>query len=398
MSNSLINISSNGRYFVDQDGMPFFWLGDTQWDLFRDFSIDDTSAILENRKNKGFTVIQVMFTGVGDGTKPNIEGQTPWINNDPAKPNESYFIRIDKIIELALKNGIIIVPGVFHQLQVSFITLENARNYAKWLANRYKDFLNIIWSMYPKAEKDFVPIVRELAYGLQDGDNGTHLISVHPDPAVASSSFIHSESWLSFNMIQTWLYCERIYEMVTYDYNLVPIKPTVMAEAGYEGAEFRGKVHSPHDIRKQAFWSYLAGGHHTYGNDKNYTSPSNWNDWIDSPGSFHIGTYKKIVTSCKKWWNWIPDQSIFADGVNSGLKLNVSARSANGDWIMAYLSSNTKVSIKMNKITVGNRVKAFWISPIDGVRFPIGEYENSGIQSFKMPENWDDAVLLLESV
>jgi hypothetical protein len=398
LNNMLIRISPNKRYFVYKDGTPFFWLGDTQWELFRLFSMEDVETILENRKNKGFTAIQIMFTGVGDGTKPNIDGQTPWIDNDPAKPNEAYFKRVDQVIELALKKGIIIVPGVFHQLQVSLIALNNARNYAKWLAQRYKDFPNIIWSMYPKAEMGYLPVVRELAIGLQDGDEGLHLISVHPDPSVTSSSFIHSESWLAFNMSQPWLYHERIYQMVTYDYSLVPTKPTVMAEAGYEGAGFRKKIQSPHDIRKQAYWSHLAGGHHSYGNDKNYIDPSSLKTWIDSPGSFHVGIYKEIITSCNEWWNWIPDQSIFADGENSGLDLNVSARSANGDWIMAYLSTNTSVSIRMDKTTAGKKIQAIWINPINGERTPIGEYENTGIQSFKTPDDWDDAVLLLDCV
>ena len=45
-----ISVSENGRYFVDQDGRPFFWLGDTLWELFRCYKIEEAEAILENRK------------------------------------------------------------------------------------------------------------------------------------------------------------------------------------------------------------------------------------------------------------------------------------------------------------------------------------------------------------
>ena len=34
---------------------------------------------------------QVMLMGVGDGTKPNIHGEKPWIDNNPLTPNEGYF-------------------------------------------------------------------------------------------------------------------------------------------------------------------------------------------------------------------------------------------------------------------------------------------------------------------
>lgn len=394
-SSGPIRISSNGRYFTDQNGKPLFWLGDTLWEIFRLFSITDAESVLKNRKSQGFNVIQIMFTGVGDGTKPNLDGQTPWINNDPGTPNEVYFKCVDSVIQLGQQLGLTFVLGVFHQLQVSLITVANARTYARWLAQRYKDVPNIIWTMYPKAEKEFIPVLRELAAGLQEGDNGFHLITVHPDPSPTSSSFIHKEPWLAFNMIQTCVTYELIHKMVTEDYNLTPAKPTVMAEGGYEGVEFR-RLQTPLEIRKQAYWSHLAGGHHSYGHNDNWLSPSTWKMWINSPGALNLGTYRDVITSCREWWNWIPDQSIFASGESSGITLNTAARAAAGDWILAYLSSNTTVSVKMDKITAGSTVKATWINPANGERAGIGSYANAGIRSFSTPAGWEDAILLLE--
>jgi len=390
-----IRISPNGRYFADQDGVPFFWLGDTQWELFRLFTIEDAEAVLENRKSKGFSVIQIMITGVGDGTEPDLAGQAPWIDNDPAAPNEAYFENVDKVIELGMQKGLIFVLGVYHQLQQR-ITIGNARNYAKWIAQRYSKVPNIIWTMYPRAEQEYIPLCRELAAGLQEGDEGFHLITVHPDPAIASSSFIHNESWLSFNMIQTWNHYETIYRTVTADYALIPAKPAVMAEGGYEGVE-SNRLQTPLAIRKQAYWSHLAGGHYSYGHNDNWASPASWKSWIDSPGSFHLGVYKDIITYCHEWWNWVPDQSIIASGENSGLKLNVAARSINGNWIVVYLSCNTTISIETDRID-SEKIKASWADPTTGLRTEMGNFDNEGIRSFSTPEGWDDAVLILESI
>jgi len=58
---------------------------------------------------------------------------------------------------------------------------------------------NIIWTMYPRATDAYGPIVRQLAAGIQEGDRGKHLVSIHPDPSPASSSFMHAEPWLGFN-------------------------------------------------------------------------------------------------------------------------------------------------------------------------------------------------------
>jgi len=388
-----IRVSVNGRYFVDRSGEPFFWLGDTLWDLFRDFSAPDADVVLKARKRQGFSAVQIMITGVGDGAKPNLSGQTPWIKDDPAAPNEAYFKNVDGVMEAGRLNGLVLVLGVFHQRQVARITPANARGYARWIARRYRDAPNVIWSMYPKAEQDYIPVLRELATGLREGDGGAHLITVHPDPSPASSSFIHDEPWLDFNSSQPWNRYEMVYGMVTADCARTPEKPAVMAEAGYEGV----RTLTPLIIRKQAYWSHLAGGHHSYGHDDNWRSPSSWRSWVDSPGAGHMGVYRKIVTSCREWWNWVPDQSIFAGGASDGPTLNAAARSTAGDWILAYLSSNTTVSIQMDKITAGDAVEASWFDPTTGTRTRIGGFTNRGVQSFSTPSGWEDAVLLLEA-
>jgi hypothetical protein len=94
-------------------------------ELFRLFTIDEARRILENRRSKGFSVIQVMLTGVGDGTKTNLTGQMPWINNDHSNPNERYFENVDSIIRIGQENGLIFALGIFHQLQTSRITMDN---------------------------------------------------------------------------------------------------------------------------------------------------------------------------------------------------------------------------------------------------------------------------------
>lgn len=42
-----VRVSENGRYFVDQNGSPVFWLATTQWELSRGFTPEDAKLILE---------------------------------------------------------------------------------------------------------------------------------------------------------------------------------------------------------------------------------------------------------------------------------------------------------------------------------------------------------------
>src|SRR4051794_29673101 len=63
-SKTIINVSPGKHYFIDSTGKPFLWVGDTQWELFRQLSVADAKALLLERKKQGFNVIQVMATGV----------------------------------------------------------------------------------------------------------------------------------------------------------------------------------------------------------------------------------------------------------------------------------------------------------------------------------------------
>src|SRR5438105_868693 len=62
-----VKVSENRRYLTDQQGTPLFWLGTTQWELFRGYTVEDARTILESARDKGFAFVQVMLMGVGDG-------------------------------------------------------------------------------------------------------------------------------------------------------------------------------------------------------------------------------------------------------------------------------------------------------------------------------------------
>jgi len=49
-----VQVSENGRYFVDRNGDPVFWLGTTQWQLFREYTAEEARTILEKTADKGF--------------------------------------------------------------------------------------------------------------------------------------------------------------------------------------------------------------------------------------------------------------------------------------------------------------------------------------------------------
>ena len=394
-----VKVSENGRYIVDQNDQPVFWLGTTQWQIFREYNLDEARTTIENVKSKGFVFIQAMLMGVGDGTQANIYGEKPWINDDPLTPNEAYFLHVDSVIQIARENDVIFSITLYHQRYRNCITLENARAWANWLSSRYKDVPNIVWSMTPEAREEFIPILRELAAGLQEGDGGFHLITFKPDPAPYSSSFIHQEDWLDFNSMQTWNSRELIYPMVSYDYSLEPVKPVLMAEGAYEqGSEYGFDV-TPLWVRRQAWYSYLAGAHHTYGHNDSWRVLPTWKEALDAPGAFQMGILKEIFLDLEEWWYLVPDQSILTSGGNTtGDLLNLAARHKDGKWIIVYLASKDTCSIDLSKIAAGDEVNASWIDPETGMSTIIGSFPNEGEESFITPDELTDALLLLKPV
>jgi hypothetical protein len=393
-----VKVSPNGRYFVDQEGNPDFWLGTTQWQLFRDNSLDDAKTIIANVKGKGITFIQVMLAGVGDGTRPNTQGDKPWVDDNPLTPNEAYFKNVDAVLEAARENNVVISLTLYHRRWRNRITVKNARAWAKWLAQRYKDVPTLVWSMTPEAREEFVPVLRELAAGLREGDGGAHLITFKPDPAPYSSSFIHKEDWLSFDSMQVWRSLNLIYPMVTKDYHLEPVKPVLMAEGAYEAGTEYGFDVTPLWVRRQAYYSCLCGGHFTYGHNDSWRMLPTWKKALDAPGAVQMGILKRIFLERKEWWHLVPDQGIFASGGRTdGDVLNLAARHKGGAWLMVYLGTKATFSLNMGKLTVGNQAKAAWIEPATGKAVAAGVFPNSGVQAFSTPDGWEDALLILEA-
>ncbi len=393
-----ILVSSDGRHFVQPGGEPLFWLGDTQWELFRLFQLEEAGQIVENRHRLGFTCLQIMLVGVDP--LANVEGELPWLDGDPGKPNEKYFAHVDKVIDLCGRyEGLALVVGIHHTARMKgAIHAGNARAWARWVGRRYAGARSIVWSMYPKAVPEDVPVCRELARGLREGDGGSHLITAHPDPSPATpSSILHGEEWLAFNSIQVFRDMNLIQPMVTHDRSLEPIKPVVMAEGAYEAGPEYGFDVTPLWVRRQAWYSYLAGGWHTYGHNHSWRVPADWRVFLDAPGARQMGVLRKVLEARKQWWRLVPDPLLLAAGGRpEGDVLTLAARHAEGRWAMIYAAQPGRFSVAMDKLRAGPGRMAFWVDPRSGDCDKRHSCSTHGVETFETPEAWEDGVLVLE--
>src|SRR5205814_2126689 len=109
---------------------------------------------------------------------------------------------------------------------------------------------NIIWSMYSAPEASSIQMVQAAVKGLEEGDGGAHLITLHPEGMAGSSSFVHAE--LSLNTFQSLSGGHLNYELAQADYTRTPPKPVINGEALYEGDKGTTSL----DVRRSAWWSY----------------------------------------------------------------------------------------------------------------------------------------------
>ena len=434
-----LKVSDNHHFLVTETGAPFFWLGDTAWEIFHRLTREEADRYLQNRADKGFTVIQAVALAEFDGLHaPNAYGHKPLIDDDPTRPDvqdgpaNDYWDHVDYIVKKANDLGLTVgfLPtwgdkwnqgsGAGPQI----FTPVNAAIYGEWIGRRYKD-AGLVWILGGDRgiETDtHREIMRALALGLRKGDGGAHLISLHPNGGAGSAGNFHNEPWLDFNMRQNGHDLEFTgrYDRTREDYNLTPPKPNLDAEPIYEDhpVSFNAKKfgHSvAADVRRAAYWDLFGGAFgHTYGHhsvwqffDSAKHDPVNnplmpWTEAMDQPGAAQMQHARHLLES-RPFLTRVPDDSLLvASGIptampGAGTRHFAATRDESGSYAMVYAPVGRAFKVRMDKIT-GAKVKAWWFNPRDGSATALGEFPNTGERDFTPPNPGEalDWVLVLD--
>lgn len=439
MAAARLKVSDNRRYLQYANGKPFFYLGDTAWELFHRLNREEATQYLTNRAQKGFTVIQaVILAQLGGLTVPNPYGDLPLAGGNPAHPNEPYFRHVDFIVnkaeELGLFVGMLPTWGSHWALGMTAFTATNARQYGRFLGHRYKD-KPIIWilggdrSITSDAER---AIIDQMAAGLTEGDGGAHLKTFHPVGPGLSSLKLHDAAWLDFNMFQS-SHAARDHDNGLYvenDYALTPAKPTLDGEPRYEGIPVGFYLRNAggidrfddYDVRQAAYWSLLAGAcGHTYGNNSVWQmykpaasgpvgatarplfgGPGSiiganipWHEALDHPGAFQM-RYVRRLFEALPFTKLVPDQRLILNGPTSGGAKIRAARATDGSFALIYTPRGE--SFTLNKSVIkAEQLRETWYDPRYGVSYAIKEQDTWGIQTYAPPTSGrgNDWVLVL---
>jgi hypothetical protein len=435
---SRLKISDNHRFIVREDGRPFFYLGDTAWELFHRLNREEADRYLTDRAEKGFTVIQAVAIAELDGqTEPNAYGHLPLVDLDPARPDvkegpdNDYWDHVDYIVNraesLGLTIGFLPTWGRFWHDKVKdgrpILDEHNAAVYGAWLGKRYKD-KPIIWILGGDRSVDTEEqktIIRALARGLREGDGGTHLLTFHPPGGAGSSQWFHEEDWLSFNMRQNGHSPEFTghYDQTRADYDRTPAKPVLDGEPIYEDhpISFNAKNlgHSvAADARRPLYWDLFSGAcGHTYGHHSVWQmwtaarKPINgplmpWFDALNQPGAAQMQFARRLLES-RPFLTRVPGDSVIVPASvatsvpGAGRYRFIGTRDSAGSFAMVYAPVGRSFKVRMNSVT-GSRARAWWFNPRTGESSVIGEFPTLGDREFTSPSPGEllDWVLVLD--
>ena len=390
-----LKVHEGGRYLKWENGEPFFYLGDTAWELFHRLSKAEIEYYLSIRAAQGFNVIQAVALAEFEGLhEPNAYGRSP-LNlrdgaYDPASPDVGgdydYWQHVDFAVDTAAQMGLFI--GLLPTWGSNFnpewakcsaiFTPENARAYGEWIARRYKDKWNIIWILggdRPLKTQEHREIIRAMGEAIRSVD-GNHLITFHPVGWASSADFVAGQAYIDFHTVQSghdtncydsWRLVHRTGE--------AEAKPFMDSEPRYEDhpacfkAEY-GFLWDDADVRQNAYWNLMEGVcGHTYGNHSVWrfsTEPTpywpyRWQEVMHHDGAKQMAHLVSLRMS-RPYFELRPAPELVADDP-ARMAHQCAARGEK----YAFLYSPLGLPIRAHLETLGGKaIKAAWFDPRTG--------------------------------
>ena len=447
---SPLEVSEDNRYFMVDDE-PFLWLGDTAWELFHVLDREESIQYLDNRAEKGFTVIQAVALAELNGTTtPNAYGELAIFDNDLSRINDAYFEHLEWIIAQAQQRGLYVallptwgdkVAHIYKNDRPIF-TPQTAYSYGKYLSDRLAAY-PVIWIL--GGDRDIISTqVRDIwdamAAGIKDGRGGDKLMSYHPKGETSSAEWFHQSEWLSFNSYQSGhdMKYDPVYTYCREHEALSPRKPYVNIEPCYEDIplrfwlyrdpEARGLtrldyiakdglvidetlyvegVFTARDVRISTYWTLLSGAAGcSYGNNAvwqmfkpygqtNVPPLDYWYDALDKPGAESMRYVAEIFTQYPLNSFVTAPQMIVGENVEDENYI-AAARACDSSFALVYLAKGREFSLNLSGLSKYSDSE--WFNPSNGERV-VAEYSLStslNIVNFNAPPTSADWLLIVK--
>lgn len=391
------------------------WLADTAWVMLHALRRSEITEYLDRRRSQGFTAVQIALVDPeGAEDLANAAGVAPFIDDDPARPNDAYFDHAEAVIDLIAAHGMRVglVP-MWGELVTGddwlgndrrrLFDADSARAYGRYLGARFGSHPAVLWILggdrHPVHRGvDHRAVWRALAEGIGSAAASRPLKWDRPDPAwlrlvmtyhasftddpprYSSTDYLADDAWLSLTMLQSGHRADvRSYDQVRADYDRIPVRPVIDGEPNYEDwvhpTVDGDRPHTAWDVRKRAYWAFFAGAcGHTFGHTSvwcmvregqtdarhRYT----WQEAMERPGAAAVAPLRRLIQS-RPFVDSVPDQDLVV-ALDNGLDIRVQARRATDrTWAFVYATSGGDVTIDPSQLAAG-RLRTAWFDPRTG--------------------------------
>jgi hypothetical protein len=436
-----LKVAEDHRHLQYADSTPFFWLADTWWmglcDRLR--WPEDFQKLVDDRKRKGFDVIQIVA-----GLYPDMppfdprganEAGFPWEQNY-ARIRPEYFDAADRRIEFLADRGFVpCIVGAWGYF-LPWMGVQKMEQHWRYLIARYGAMpvvwcaageANLPWYLatgFPYDDRQQVTQWTQVMRYIRETDPYHRLLTVHPT-GIGRLSARHATddpNLLDFDMLQTPHGQREAVDVtvktVRESYADQPVMPVIDGEAAYE---MLGDT-LPTRWTRQMFWLCMTNGAagHTYGangiwqvNRKgkphgpspHHPPGSNgygiiaWDDAMNLPGSTQVALGKKLFEQFD-WQQFVPHQE-WAEYAQEAAKPPSYAPFATGSNLVRIVYVPQLHSVRVRELQADVKYHAWVMNPVSGKKLDLGTVMadeqlawTAGAPSQNDAEDW---VLVIES-
>ncbi|MFC1672062.1 DUF4038 domain-containing protein [Planctomycetota bacterium] len=387
-----IRASDDGRHFTYDDGTPFFWLGDTHWQMPDTERLDECNHpdhggkecsfggqlqhLAADRKARGFTVYQ---------TYPSAGSPAWWTSRHSAINPERFAAVFDRQMDHLAAEGFVVAMGCGHFNSSTNIPVDDLRRWARYLVARYGAH-PVVWITCQEMNapeddgKNRIDVWQAVAKEIEKADGYGRPHSGHQWVLDVGARPLSGESWHDWFALQGGHRNSGLTPQARYAgyYAFKPTRPVLETEAMYENIDCGG-VADADDVRMSAWKAMLCGcTGYTYGAAGVWAlkwdpADSRWEGYnykIDGwyagmalPGAGQMSVLKNFFVALP-WTTLTPRFTDRAWGVWKDAEQCVLATAGSSLYVAYCYGKTSKGTLK--KLDPAGTYRARWFDPRKG--------------------------------
>lgn len=416
-----IRVAPDGRYFVQDDGTPFFWMGDTAWNGPLLSSAEEWGLYVKERARQKFSVVQFVTTQWRASPEGDADKRVAYTGTDAIQVNPDFFRRLDGKVEAMNQAGLVAAPVLLWAIGggsnprvnpgVS-LPEDQAILLARYMVARWGGNA-VAWILGGDGDYRGEKAAKWRRIGRAVfGDISHAPVTLHPGGQQWVWPEFIDEPWYGFVGYQSghgdgdgaWKWLTQ--GVVAEDWMKLPHRPFVNLEPPYENhlAYQSKKPHTADSVRRTLYWSLLNaptagvtyGGHGVWGWDDGTRPPTDhggsgtplpWQKALTMPGAEQVGPLVDFFTSVD-WWKLRPAPMV---PVNPGTALPAAfitaSKSDDRNLCVLYIPQDRTVEVKLDLMPTSPNVS--WFNPRTGEKSPAVAVVTETTCQFPTPAEGD---------